>query len=190
MALCRGVGLTEVRRLSNKATCIEHHYYRNRAAALVWPWVRLFDLVILVLLRVYVPVWCGFVVVCDRFICDALVELMLDVKDDSLHEKPAGRLIVSLRPKWTVEVLLDVDEEVALQRRCDIPNRTYLVSRRHDYHLVANHLHIPMVNAERPFSVVHKEIVERLRSECSTSERVMGSSSDRRLSSEVLMEAT
>lgn len=162
MVICRMLGLTETHRLPNEVTCSEHQYHRNGPIALIWPWVQFLDLAIFVTLRVYIWLWQGFTVVCDRFIYDALVELMADTGDERLHEKLVGRLILKLKPKLNMVFLLDVDETVAFRRKLDLPNLSYLVRRRRNYYLIANHLHIPIINAERPFYLVHKEIIKQL----------------------------
>jgi thymidylate kinase len=162
VVICRVLGLTEIHRLPNKVICSEHQYYRNKPVALIWPWVQFLDLAFFVFLRVYGPLKIGFTVVCDRFTHDSLVELMVDVRDEKLDEKLVGQLMLKLKPESSKVFLLDVNESFAFRRKLDLPNLNYLVQRKRKYYSIANHLHIPIIDAERPLLVVHKEIINRL----------------------------
>lgn len=166
MALCRVLSLTEVHHLLDEVTSSEHKYYKNKPIALIWPWVQFLDLAIFVILKIYMPLWHGFIVVCDRFIYDVLVALMVDIGDERLHKKLVGLLMLKLEPNLNVVFLLDANETVAFRRKHDLSNLNYLIRRRRNYHLIANQLHIPIVNAELPFSLVHKELIKQLNCAC------------------------
>jgi thymidylate kinase len=163
MVICRILGLTETHRLPNEMTCSEHQYYRNKPVALIWPWVQFLDLALFVFLQVYVSLLFEYTVVCDRFVYDILVEIMADVNDNKLHHKLIGRLILRLKPRSAVVFLMDVDEMTAFRRRYDVPNLRYLTRRRNDFRLIAEHQNIPIINANQPFFLVHKEITQQLK---------------------------
>ncbi len=166
MILCRVLDLTKTYYLANGFTCSVHEYYKNKPAAYIWPWIRFIDLFFSVGLRVYVPMKAGFTVVCDRFVPDNLVELMVDVADDRLYKKFVGRLFLHLIPNSSKLLLLDVNESLAFRRKQDLPNIDYLVQRKHKYYLVADELQIPIISAEQSFCTVSGEIVKHLRLEC------------------------
>jgi hypothetical protein len=84
---------------------------------------------------------------------------MVDVNDETLHKKLVGRLLLKLKPSISKFFLLDVHESFAFRRKNDLPNLDYLVQRRRKYLLIADELRIPIINAERPFLVVHNEII-------------------------------
>lgn len=159
MVICRVLGLTESHRLANRETCSEHQYYRNKAVASVWPWVQLLDLAFLVFFQVYVLLLLEFTVVCDRFVYDALVEIMADVDDHKLYKKLVGRLILGLKPRSAKVSFIDVNEMTAFRRKGDVPNLKFLTRRRNDFRLIAEYQSIPIINANQPFFLVHKEIV-------------------------------
>jgi thymidylate kinase len=162
MVVCRILGLTKTHRLPNDVTCSEHQYYKNKPIALIWPWIQFLDVAIFVVLWVYVPLMVGFTVVCDRFVPDILVELMIDVKDDKLHEKLVGRLILRMKPQSAIVFLLDVNEAIASRRKLDIPNLRYLTCRRNNYRKISHYLGIPSVDAEQPFIRVHQHIIKQI----------------------------
>ena len=54
----------------------EHGYWEfDRSWLMFWvfPWVLWFDAFLLALFRVYIPIWTGSTVLCDRFTVDTLV---------------------------------------------------------------------------------------------------------------------
>jgi thymidylate kinase len=129
----------------------------------VWPWLQLFDLTLLVLSRVYLPVQRGSTVVCDRFIYDTLAELMADNADPALHEKIVGKAILSLKPKTAIVLRLNVSSKTAFERRNDVPDERFLKIRRDNYETLSRDLNLTTVNAEQPFDFVHAEILQQLK---------------------------
>jgi hypothetical protein len=88
---------------------------------------------------------------------------MADVNDNKLYHKLIGRLILRLKPRSAVVFLMDVDEMTAFRRKYDVPNLRYLTRRRNDFRLIAAHQNIPIINADQPFFLVHKEIIKQLK---------------------------
>jgi thymidylate kinase len=164
MAFCRFLNLTRRHYLSDGISVSEHQYYRNRVVAWLWPWIQYLDLSLFVLLRVYVPLWRDFAVVCDRFVHDTLVEIMADVNDNALFEKFVGGLILNLTPRYAKVFFLDIDEHRAFERRNDVPNLGYLTRRRNCYNLIGIHknMNISIINGKRSFDQVHQEVVNSL----------------------------
>ena len=162
LIICRLLGLTKIHRLQGTVTHSEHQFYKNKPVALIWPWIQLLDLIFFAGLRVYRPFIMGFTVVCDRFTPDNLVELMADIRDEKLYKRLFGHLMLSLIPRSSDVFFLDVTESFAFRRKNDLPNVDYLVQRKRKYHLIAKEYQIPMINAERPVSVVQEEIIHKL----------------------------
>ena len=72
----------------------------------------------------------GLTVICDRFTPDNLVELMADIRDEKLHKKLVGHIMLRLVPHSSEVFFLDVGESYASQRKNDLPNIDYLVLRK------------------------------------------------------------
>lgn len=162
MFLCNKLGYTENHVLPGKIVCQEHQYYRNKALAFVWPWIQLLDLAVLVFTRVYLPVWRGITVVCDRFIYDTLVELMADTNDNKLYKKTVGKLILSLKPKFALVIRLNVNAQTAFDRKNDVPDVRFLRVRRNNYQIISSQLKLETVDAEQPFDAVHQKIMQNI----------------------------
>ena len=162
MFVCRMLGFVRLHNLSNKNKRVEHQYYRNKPIALLWPWVQLMDILVLITFRVYVLNCLSFVI-CDRYIHDILVDVMVDIDDEQLYKKLIGRLMLNLMPRSATVVMLDVDETTALKRKDDIPNLEYVSARRKLYHTIATYLKIPVVDGRQKFSSVNENILERVK---------------------------
>jgi hypothetical protein len=152
------LGFTKIHHLPNGRTVSEHQYYRSRGISSIWPWVQFFDAFVLVNLRVKVPLWRGFTVVCDRFVPDILVDLMTDIADDRLYEKLVGRLILGLAPRNSLFVSLRVSERTAWSRKDDIPELEYLNRRKRVYNLLTNHLRTLEISTEGPIVSVQQRL--------------------------------
>jgi len=163
MVFCRILGLTVIQHASNGKTFSEHRYYKNRVVTMIWPWLQLIDLIFMITLRVYLPLWIGFFLVCDRFIHDLVVDVMSDVHQDDLHKKFVGRLALKLTPKSAIVFLFDVEEPcIAFRRKTDLPNLMYLATRRRLYHLIAADLRIPILRTGKSIDLVQKDLARLL----------------------------
>ena len=161
MIFCRIIGLTKIYHLPT-GKYSEHQYYKNKPVAMLWPWIQLLDLIVFVFVHVNVSNLLKTTVVCDRFVQDALVGIMDDIDDEELNLKLVGRTITRLQPRSSFVVLLDIDERTAMERKNDIPHAEYIFRRRKFYRLVATSLQIPIVNANKPFLAVNKELISKI----------------------------
>lgn len=161
MYLCRTLHFTKRIPLPNKRSQSEH-VYNIDPIALVWPWVRFIDLIVWSVWQVYVPIWLGFDVLCDRFIHDVLVDTMIDIDDLKLHKARVGQLMLKLVPSFSTIVMFDINERIASERKNDIPHLEYLVSRRRLYHELSSFLNIPIINTDKPFNSVHEDLLQMM----------------------------
>lgn len=159
MIICRILGLTNIYHVANGLSVSEHQYYKNKTISQMWPWVQFLDAVIFVNLRVKLLLLRGFTIVCDRFIPDILVELMIDVNNDKLYEELVGRLMLRLMPRSSLVIMLCVDEKTSWQRKDDVPELRYLSRRKKKYQLIGHSMRIPIVSAEGPIASVQGRLV-------------------------------
>jgi thymidylate kinase len=160
MIVCRVLGLTTIHHLKNGLAVSEHKYFENEAISEIWPWVQFLDAAIFVNLIVRPLLWRGLTVVCDRFIPDIVVDLMVDSNDDELHRSLPGRLMFRLMPRSLLLVCMDVDEKTALRRKNDVIGIGNLRLKRNYYQILSDYLEVPTLNAEEPFVLVQQQLVE------------------------------
>jgi hypothetical protein len=66
--------------------------------------------------KIYLPLWRGNTIVCDRFIVDIVADLLAGIDDPHFDERMVGRLFWALLPAETRIVICDLDTEVARER--------------------------------------------------------------------------
>jgi dTMP kinase len=104
----------------------------------------------------------GYTILCDRYIPDILVDLICETKDYRLPKRIVGRMLLSLIPKDSRLIIMDVTESTAYNRKHDIPSINYLKERRKIYLALAKALNIPVVDGEMGLADVHINILRLL----------------------------
>ncbi|MHA1711863.1 MAG: dTMP kinase [Candidatus Freyarchaeota archaeon] len=166
LALCRLLGYTKWKTISkSNVRYAERRFYMNRALARLWPWLFALDTLIYSILQIKARRILGYTILCDRFIPDIIVDLICETKDYQLPKRLAGRLLLSLIPRDSKLILIDVAEDIAYNRKHDIPSINYLKERRKLYLTLAKTLNMPIIDGEREASKVHKDILNLLQVE-------------------------
>lgn len=91
--------------------------FRHPLARRLWPWLILLDLTWTYGRAVRWPLLRGYVVICDRYIPDALAECGAWLEDDRVERRWAGRLLRALNPRARYAFYLDVAPAVARARQ-------------------------------------------------------------------------
>ena len=163
MVLARFLGLTKMHYLPNNQTYSEHLYFKNKPVALMWKWIQFVDICTLSLLEVLLPTWAGYTVICDRYVYDAVVGLMDDLKDYRFFERIIGRAIFRLKPKSSLVFLLNVNDNTAFGRKGDIPDLQYVTRRKKSFKLIAKQENIPIIDANQSFATVQTQLAGFIR---------------------------
>lgn len=86
------------------------------------PIVRLFffmDFQIRTLFKVKIPLWLGRIVICDRYVYDLIMELMLH----DLYSSRFGNLLLRTIPLPQLTIFTDVSENILVKRRSTLPSK-------------------------------------------------------------------
>jgi dTMP kinase len=163
LALCRLLGYTKWKTVSrSNVRYAERNFYRNRALAKLWPWLFTLDALIYSVLQIKARRIFGYTILCDRFIPDIIVDMICETKDYQLPKRLIGRLLFSLIPKNSKLIVIDVAENIAYDRKHDVPNIDYLKERRKLYLTLAKTLRMPVIDGEREVCKVHEDILNLL----------------------------
>lgn len=113
------------------------------------------DLLSLLMLRRRRDIRAADVVICDRFLFDSLANLL------AVHPwtMPYARAFMALMPLPQVAVLLDLDGQVAFERKPEYP-LDYMHERRRAYRDLFRHVASAcVVDAQQPPALVHEQIL-------------------------------
>jgi dTMP kinase len=138
------------------------HGLRAALAQTAWAWFNVFDLIAVYFFRVRLPLLRGKVVVCDRYVHDAAVEMA--------HRLPAGNrlaraplgLLSALSPKPRQAYLLDVEPEAAFQRTPDSPSLPELREQRELYLAVARRRGLRVRDTGAGFDETNDDLVREV----------------------------
>lgn len=108
--------------------------FKNRFLSAIYQDFLLFDYFFQVVLKVKIPLMLGKNIVCDRYVYDTIItDLAVDLDYSIEKIKKMIERYLHLFPKPDLIFLIDVPEEVAYQRKDDVPSIDYLKERRKLY---------------------------------------------------------
>lgn len=120
LAFCRVAGYTRVSTLGNSQKCSYHEFYKSRLVSAIYPWILFFDTFLFTTIKVYIPMFFGTSIVCDRFVYDTLIDIAVATKDHEIYKKPVGKLFLKLIPRDAKFIMLTVDKPTIFLRRCEL----------------------------------------------------------------------
>ena len=142
---------------------VRHGYWDFRNSwglRVLLPWVLFLDATLAAVRKVYIPLWLGSTLVCERFVWDMLVDLAVAFGDGDIHRRLPGRLYMHLLPRDTVIILLDLDSETIRGRRTDLKADRRLDARLQAFRSMAITYSIPVISSTIPIEEVNQRIQE------------------------------
>lgn len=130
-----------------------HGYWSFRRSWLLrtlFPRLLWLDAALATLLKVWVPISFGKVIVCERFVLDMLVDLALAFGQPVLGSSTAANLFLSLLPSRSLVFVLDLEAEIIRERRPDLRSDRLLESRLAAYRQLAAQLTLPVLSSQIP----------------------------------------
>lgn len=144
---------------------VRHGYWDFRRSWLmktVFPWLLLLDAALAALWKVYLPLWAGRTLVCERFVLDMLVDLALAVGDDRFYARLPGKLFPRLLPAKARTLALDLDPPAIRARRPDLASDRLLPQRLAAFRALAAGCGLPLISSRPPVEQVNAQIWQRL----------------------------
>jgi hypothetical protein len=161
-ARCRGCSWYE------ESGGTRHGYWDFRGSWLlrvVFPWLLLLDAALFSIGKVYLPLWLGNTIVCERFVLDTLVDLSLALKDLRFPSHHPGKLYPALLPGKATIVFLDLDTETIRERRPDLHGDRRLEARLETYRQLAAGGGYLMFSTKKSRSEINRSIWELIESD-------------------------
>jgi hypothetical protein len=144
----------------------ERHGYwdfsRSWLMSRVFPWVLLLDTLLMSMAKVYLPLLRGYTLICDRWVADVLVDLMLGLADARFDESLPGRLYLALLPPGARLAVIDLDSALAVARTPSLQGDRTRSARRELYLGLARRHGWPVISAEPPAEEVTARLITAL----------------------------
>ena len=140
-----------------------HNFYRSRSISVLYRCTLLIDTVIFTIIKVYIPLFVGkYVMICDRFVYDTLVDLMISTGDTGVLQSTTGTLMLNLVPQNAKTIILMADEETLRHRRRDLMHDRNLHQKIMYYQKMHESHGIPIINTSMSVRDVHDRILQEL----------------------------
>ena len=120
--------------------------------------IALMDYLSQVFLEVYLPLKFGVNLICDRYLYDTMINISMNTNYDAIKIDRLLTMWFKLFPKPDLTILLDLDEDVAWNRKNDIPSKYYLKERRELYLSLAKLKHFKVVDSNQSLQIVYSQI--------------------------------
>jgi hypothetical protein len=142
-----------------------HGYWDFRRSWLmrnVFPWVLWLDAAIAAVWKIYIPLWLGYTIVCERFVLDMLVDLAVACEDISFFSRPPGKWYVNLLPGRAQVIILDLDAETIRLRRPDLLSDHQLDRRLQTFMQMRQVGQLPVLSSRTDIQVLNQSIRKQL----------------------------
>jgi len=123
--------------------------------------ILLFDYFFQILFKIKLPLFFGKNIVCDRYIYDTIVtDLSVDFNYSKEEIKNLLDKLLSFFPTPHITFLVDLPEEIAFQRKDDLPSVDYLRDRREKYLYLGKECEMIILDGSMPLEEV-EHIIEK-----------------------------
>ncbi|MDS0280786.1 hypothetical protein [Haloarcula onubensis] len=159
LGIARLLGLSEMEELESGRKVGYHYFWQSRVLSYIYPITLFLDTLIMYVSKILWPLESSDqVLICDRFIHDTLVGLMISTGRKSLHTSFTGRLFLKLIPSKTTTIVLNADAEVLRNRRDDVRADKTIQEKIDRYNELANYLELPVLDAANSPEDIQKKI--------------------------------
>jgi len=128
----------------------------------IYRWIIFLELLLFYLKEVTVPLLLGWVVICDRYVVDHLVDWMDLLDDPVAYKSLPARLLRLMAPKPAVAIHLEIPVQVVLARRADELSQQSVERRIAALHTLAQRYGLVRVDASRPFEEISEELIHSI----------------------------
>jgi thymidylate kinase len=161
LAYSRLTGLTRPVRIGGRTHRI-WEFYRSPLVSMLFPWTVLLDMFVSGLINLRLPAALGQTVVCDRYSCDGLVDLMIATRNQRLAGQLVGRLILSLTPRSARTFIVDAEPDVIRQRRPELVDDRQLEMKCDLYRTIAARAGARIIENDGSIESAQDEIMNSL----------------------------
>jgi thymidylate kinase len=149
---------------------------QNGIVRFFWSYMVSIDMILTYFFHVKLKLLRGRAVICDRYVYDAAAEIESALQTNDKLNRLAIKLMLVLTPRPDISYLLDLPEEVCVQRKNENTDIEYLQQQRRAYTALAGRYNLRLERTDREFSDNTDEIIhEVLTSYYATHKTIIGS---------------
>lgn len=138
------------------------NFQSSRMLRWLLPWTILLDATISGLIKIYLPLWRGETVICERFVLDMLVDMSVAFDYPNMQRYLPGRLFLGLLPPGAKVVILELDPTTIRQRREAMIYDQGLEPRLKAFHSISKDLGLPVFSSRYPVHELNLQIRKEL----------------------------
>jgi len=127
-----------------------------------WSWLTAIELLLQYTRRVTLPLLRGRVVICDRYIYDALAEWAAYFGEMSIEKRLAARMLRLISPRPGIAYWLDVAPEIAQSRSADGMPRDFLAAQSAACRRLASLYGVQRLDSERDWEEISDDVVYKV----------------------------
>ncbi|GAB3411280.1 thymidylate kinase [Haloparvum alkalitolerans] len=166
LGVARLIGLSEIETLDSGREVGYHHFERSKILTKLYPVLLLVDTLLAYLIAVAWPrSQLGKSLVCDRFIHDTVVNIMLSIDQPDFIDTAVCNLFFRLIPDDAEVFVLLADEDTLRDRRDDVEADRNISEKIQYYQILADRLDLPVIDSSKSPESIHHEIQAQLRRE-------------------------
>lgn len=161
LGLARFLGLSEVVTLDNGQKIGYHYFQKSKIFPGLYKATMLIDTLIFTMCKVSIPIkLLNKRLVCDRFIYDTIIDLMISTGDHQIYKSRTGKFLLTLIPDQSSIIILLAADDHLIGRREDLAHDKILEQKIKFYSTVSDKFNTPVIDASLPVEEVQGKIWE------------------------------
>jgi len=129
------------------------HHFDVRPFNLLYPTLALLDAIAHYVLRVWIPSKLGYIVICDRWIHDMLIDIMIYTRNPHFFHTRVANLLYRLASQANIVLLVDADDDELDARRPEASYDPDASKRRLYYRLLGNLGQVYLIKSDVDFHI-------------------------------------
>lgn len=163
LAIARIIGLSKIEKTKSGLKIGYHYFYKSKIISKLYIVTMYLDTLVSYFLNIWLPIQIfRKTVICDRFVHDTLIDIMISTKNYELLDSKIGKKFLSLVPKNAIVIMLLADANTLRQRREDILIDKTLLKRLELYQKLAEKVNIQTIDSSRSIEEVHQNIITKI----------------------------
>jgi len=159
LAVARLMGLSRVETLKSGRKIGYHDFHKSKFISMIYPYVLFVDTLVFMTLKVTIPMRIfDKTIVCDRFIYDTIVDLVISTGHNLLSGSEITKLYLSLIPHNCQIFMLSGEVATLRTRRDDIKFDKALQKRIAIYNIISRKYSISTLNSGLPIDRIQNTI--------------------------------